>query len=197
MGSSLVAALVLLGHTPAWSPAVNGLEGRIEVCAVDSKYSAVDFAPYLVLHNRNFGNVAIRFEEDFDNLKLKLVDAKGVEIGQGSSGEHDGIVPPPFQTNLPSDATIRLNVTTTGFGIPIDSALMVQAGEFGLFVPKDFVGQAFLTGTYSVAKPSTNGPSGWAGALNLPKVLVWNDRSPVHPPKSQFGAAPAFPNVGR
>lgn len=182
MVTSLAAMFLLVGlqaKQPEWSLAVGGLEGRIEFKSGKFMSDTVQINPYLILHNTGQGAVNIWLAENFDNVKLELVDANGVPIAQHPIA-HRGAVPSAFYMDLPRDATIRLNTTTGGMEVDKDAQMLIFTGTMGLTLPKGFTGDAYVTGTYTVSL--AEGGKHWTGSLNLPKVKIWHSGNPVVTP---------------
>lgn len=175
----LIAIAPLMVQKTEWSAPVGGLIGRIEAVRKGAKDGTPKLIPYLVLKNvtDSLGTVDVYLSKS--NLALRLVDAKGVEIQSTLNGLNgrNGFVPNPFWLMIPFDSTITINASLSGYFSREKGELLLETESAFLFIPKNYRGRAFLTGTFSVknAPPEPRGLR-WEGELSLPRIEVWDGK---------------------
>ena len=145
----------------AWSPAVNGLQGRLLV-ALAGKAGERRF-PFIYLEIRNVSDIATPLSVKYDgdkSMTLEVADSKNRKappVGGVFSQVTDG----PFNVVLPYTGTLRFLISDTGYGIAFN--LPASSGS------KPY----FLRGTFSVlVSKKYEAQREWHGLLTLPPVKI-------------------------
>jgi len=159
----------------AWSPIVNGVQGRLLV-AVDGKVNGTRQSRiYLEFRNVSDGMTPLRVAWGSGaGLKLEVVDGKNKRIAD-TGGDFDAMSPDFYEVVLPQDSSLRFLVSVSGYGVPKDAGTMLELGvSDGLIIlPSQSRETYFLLGSFSVpASTKLGSQQEWHGTLTLPKVKV-------------------------
>ncbi len=170
-----LAVLSLAGRAPAaddddsWSPAVNGLQGRLSFASKGKVNGTPIIATYLEL--RNATDVADTMEIPWDHRKVEftVVDANGKALAP-ADGPFDGISVEVGLIRLPWDSRLRFNISEHGAGIPKDQLALLDLGPLSHWTFKAGDEKAY----YLRAKITIDDGNErhWKGTLELPKVRI-------------------------
>ncbi len=160
----------------AWSPAADGVQGRLLV-AVDGKINGTRMSRiYLELRNvSDSTNSQHVYYGSGEGLRLEVVDAKGRMVAPDQSSDFDAMVPEPADITLPHDSALRFLVSVPGHGIPKNAGMMLEfstAGEAPVLLPAGSHTAYFLRGTFGGLFQHPLFQREWHGRLTLPPVQV-------------------------
>jgi hypothetical protein len=161
------------GEAGAWSSAVAGIRARLIVSAGEVYEGTA--LPRVDIELQNVSDVGNPLELYWDVdavLRFQLADDAGADIPT-SPLPVDIMRPTPYWVVLPWDSTVRINITTSGYGIrgaqrmllglPGDGAWEIAAGD---------ARRLFLRGTLTAAQVDDAGRRAWRGTIELPPVEV-------------------------
>ncbi len=161
--------------TGPWSPAVNGVQGRLLV-AVDGKVNGTRQSR-IYLELRNTTDLMSPLRVDYgsgEGLKLVVVNSKNKRVSDTGS-DFDAIRPDPYEIVLPHDSSLRFLVSVPGYGVPKDAGTMLELGvpDGLILLPSQSHETYFLQGIFSVpASTKLGSQQEWHGTLTLPKVKI-------------------------
>lgn len=163
--------------TSAWSPVVDGVQGRLLV-ALDGKVNGTKMTR-IYLELRNIADLMTPRRVNYssgEGLRLVVVDSKNKRVTDDTGDDFDAMRPDPYEIVLPQDSSLRFLVSVPGYGISRNAGTMLELGappDGLVMLPSQSHETYFLRGTFSVPASTKPGfQQEWHGILALPKVKI-------------------------
>jgi RNA polymerase sigma factor (sigma-70 family) len=153
----------------AWSKAVNGLQARLSFAHAKPINGTPVITTYLELRNVSSSGNVMQIPLDLEKIQFKVTDEAG-KVVPPANGPFDGISVKPGVLRLPFDSTLRINIASTGAGIPADHAGHLDLGvAYNWHFKKGDPGPYYLQATINVAPGADQQ---WSGTLQTSQVRI-------------------------
>lgn len=169
-----MAGLAASEETGAWSPVVQGIQGRL-IVSQGEKVNGT-WLPHVYLELRNVSDVADPVNIYYGNgegLRCEVMDSQNKKLADEMTLDFDAMLPPPYEIVLPYDSSLRFRVSVPGWGIPKNAGAFFGVRGGPWIIPGNVSGDYILQGVFSPKAIHKIGfQREWHGTLLLPKVKV-------------------------
>ena len=158
-----------------WSEPVNGIQARFSFGPGEVLGGTRVITIYLELHNVSGMIDPLYFNYHSSLVTGQVYDSAGKPVPQ-TGGILDRFGGPDiYLLGLPSDATLKLNVTSTGWGVMTDQKAHIETSNGNWEIKPGDNAEYYLGGSFTSAGRPQNPPKDmriWAGKIEIPKVRI-------------------------